>query len=130
MLVRIVGSIVVLAVTLAADSTQAGVALVQSAHGISGTITDLGNGIGIQSDPHSQGGTFSTPIQPMVPLSPGPHGDLNQRAVTPFGSPLPPSQMTPPPLLPFHPNRPLMPSPSVPPTVLPPTGSQGGRAGR
>jgi hypothetical protein len=120
----------VMAVTLAADSTQAEVALVQSPHGISGTITDLGNGVGIQSDPHGQGGTFSTPIEPTVPLSPGPHGDVNQRAVTPFGSPSPPSQMTPPPVLPFHPNRPLMPSPSAPPTVLPPTGSQGGRAGR
>src|SRR5574342_19780 len=99
----------VMAVRLAADSTQAEVALVQPPHGISATITDLGNGVGIQSNPHGQAGTFSTPIEPTVPLSPGPHGEVNQRAVTPFGTPSPPSQMTPPPLLPFHPNRPLMP---------------------
>jgi hypothetical protein len=130
LLAHIVGSIVAMAVTLAADSTQAGVALMQSSHGISGTIADLGNGVGIQSDPHGQGGEFSTPLERTVPLPPGPHGELNQRAVTPFGSPLPPSQMTPAPILPFQPNRPLVPSPTTPPAVLPPTGSQGGRLGR
>ena len=35
-------------------------------------------------------------------------------AGTPFGAPLPPSQLTPAPVLPFHPNRSLTPSPGAP----------------
>lgn len=89
---------------------------------IPGTITDLGNGAGIRSDPHGQGGSSIAPTESSTPLSSGPHGDVNQRVVTPFGSPQPPNQLTPAPVLPFHPNRPLMPQ-STP-------HSGGGRFGR
>ena len=50
-------------------------------------------------------------------------------ARTPFGSPLPPSQLTPAPVLPLNPNRALTPSPSTPSSSAPPF-SGGGRAGR
>lgn len=89
---------------------------------IPGTTTDLGNGVGIRSDPHGQGGPSIAPTESSTPLSPGSQGDVNQRVVTPFGSPQPPNQLTPAPVLPFHPNRPLMPQ-STP-------HSGGGRFGR
>lgn len=41
-----------------------------------------------------------------------PQGDFSSRAVTPFGGPLPPNQLTPAPVLPFNPNGSLVPSPS------------------
>lgn len=47
-----------------------------------------------------------------------PQGDASSRAVTPFGGPLPPNQLTPAPVLPFNPNRsliPASPSPLHPP---------------
>lgn len=89
---------------------------------IPGTITDLGNGVGIRSDPHGQGGSSIAPTESSTPLSPGPQDNANQRVVTPFGSPQPPNQLTPAPVLPFHPNRPIMPQ-STP-------HSGGGRFGR
>lgn len=68
------------------------------------------------------------------PLSPGesrlpalgmPPGDPSSRTTTPFGGPLPPNQLTPAPVLPFNPNRSLMPSASSPPPY-----SGSGRLGR
>jgi hypothetical protein len=53
-----------------------------------------------------------------------PQGDPSPRTTTPFGGPLPPSQLTPAPMLPFNPNRSLMPSASPPPY------SGSGRLGR
>lgn len=41
----------------------------------------------------------------------------NQHTTTPFGAPSPPHQLTPAPVLPFHPNRHLMPSPIVTPNA-------------
>jgi hypothetical protein len=43
-----------------------------------------------------------------------PQGDPSSRTTTPFGIPLPPNQLTPAPVLPFNPNRSLIPSPSAP----------------
>jgi len=54
-----------------------------------------------------------------------PQGDPASPTTTPFGGPLPPSHLTPAPVLPFNPNRSLMPSPSASP---PSSGS--GRLGR
>ena len=54
-----------------------------------------------------------------------PPGDTSPRTTTPFGGPLPPNQLTPAPVLPFNPNRSLMPSPSAPPPY-----SGSGRPGR
>jgi hypothetical protein len=51
------------------------------------------------------------------PFTP-PQGDVSMPATTPFGTPLPPNQLTPAPVLPFSPNRSLIPSsvaPSHPP---------------
>lgn len=45
-----------------------------------------------------------------------PRGRASPEATTPFDTPLPPNQLTPPPVLPFHPNRSLMPSSSNPPS--------------
>jgi hypothetical protein len=44
-------------------------------------------------------------------------------AGTPFGAPLPPSQLTPAPVLPFHPNRSLTPSPGPPSSLSQPPNS-------
>jgi hypothetical protein len=60
-----------------------------------------------------------------VPAPAVPHGPL-PRTTSPFGGPSPPNQLTPAPVLPFHPNRPLMPSPSAPAPYY----SGGGHAGR
>jgi hypothetical protein len=54
-----------------------------------------------------------------------PQGDASPRTTTPFGGPLPPNQLTPAPVLPFNPNRSLMPSASAPPPY-----SGSGRLGR
>ena len=60
-----------------------------------------------------------------------PQGDSTSRATTPFGTPLPPNQLTPVPVLPFNPNGPLMPNgPAMPTPNAPASYSHGGRAGR
>ncbi len=54
--------------------------------------------------------------------------------VTPFGTPLPPNNLTPPPLVPMNPNRSLMPQqPLAAPNQTPLSGvgsTSGGRFGR
>ena len=52
------------------------------------------------------------PLSP--PMAVVPQGDLSPRVTSPSGGPLPPNQLTPAPVLPFNPNRSLMPSPSAP----------------
>ena len=47
------------------------------------------------------------------PLTP-PQGDLGSGTATPFAAPLPPNQLTPAPVLPFNPNRSLMPASPAP----------------
>jgi hypothetical protein len=113
---RAVGWMIAVAALVAAQSAQGEIAGVKSPKGNPGTLRDLGNGLGIPSDPHEPGESRGIPREFPVP-SPGSHGDANERFVTPFGSPQPPNQLTPAPLLPFHPNR-----PPAPPTT-PPSGS-------
>ncbi len=85
-----------------------------------GTIMDLGNGVGMPSVPSAA----NTPlIEPSRPSS-LPPGDNERHNTTPFGSISPPHELTPAPLLPFNPNRPLM------PYSAPPTPHTGGRFGR
>jgi len=43
--------------------------------------------------------------------------NAHQHTMTPLGVPSPPHQLTPAPVLPFHPNRHLMPSPTAPPNA-------------
>ena len=122
--------IVTMAASLSPMLAQAEVRAVQTPNASIGTVTDLGNGVGLQSDPHGREDVLILPHEPSAPLPPGPHGDVNQRAVTPFGSPLPPNHLTPAPVLPFRPNSPLMPPPSGPPASTPGSASGGGRLGR
>ena len=87
-------------------------------HDAPGTIMDLGNGVGMQSVPHAPNAPL---ITPSTSAQPGDHG---RHHTTPFGSISPPHELTPSPLLPFHPNRPIMPS------SAPATPHTGGRFGR
>lgn len=127
---RTVRWVVRVALCFLAASAQAEVGTVQSAHGTVATIVDLGNGIGLQSDPHEETRPIVPPRQSAAPVPAGPHGDVNRRTATPFGSPQPPNQLTPAPVLPFRPNSPLMPGPSAPPASTPALATGEGRFGR
>jgi hypothetical protein len=109
----------------------ADVSVVQRSDGTAGTITHLGDNVGIYSDAHGNTGPVINPSGP-VPSAGGPHGDTATERITPFGTPAPPSNLTPAPVLPFNPNRPLVPpQPSAPSTPPPSFGpSSGGRFGR
>jgi hypothetical protein len=73
------------------------------------------------------GGTDSVSARQFIlPPSLPSERDARQQTTTPLGVPSPPHQLTPAPLLPFHPNRPLMPSPTIPPTPS----LRGGHIGR
>jgi hypothetical protein len=50
------------------------------------------------------------PRNPQAPPSTAPQGDPSSRLTTPFGTPMPPNQVTPAPVLPFNPNGSLMPN--------------------
>jgi len=119
---RAVRWIIVVMALLGADVSQGEIVVVGSPNGNPGTVTDLGNGVGIPSNPHSQLGSGVAPAESGAPSSPAPHSGMNERSVTPFGSPQPPNQLTPAPILPFHPNRQLLPQS--------PPNSGGGRFGR
>jgi hypothetical protein len=67
---------------------------------------------------------------PQIPSPQAPQGDSSPRAVTPHGSLVPPNRLTPAPLLPFNPNRSLMPAPAAPAHPPNPPFSGGGRPGR
>ena len=122
--------IMAMVLVLATGPVPAEVRVIQSPNGRGGTIADLGNGAGIQSDTHGQGGTGVASPESPAPLSNDPRGNPNQRLVTPFQSPSPPNQLTPAPLLPYHPNRPLMPSTSAPPPITPNPSPGRGQSGR
>jgi hypothetical protein len=116
-----VGWMIAVAALLTAALAHGEIAVVGSSNDKPGTLRDLGNGVGIPSNSHDLGESRGATRESPVP-SAGPHSDANERFVTPFGSPQPPNQLTPAPLLPFHPNRPPMPQ------STPPSGS--GRFGR
>ena len=122
--------IVVLALCVPASSAGGEPGTVQSPHGHPGRMIDLGNGIGLQSDPHGEPRPLGLPREPATPMPPGPHGDVNQQAVTPFGSPLPPNRLTPAPVLPARPNSPLIPLASTAPGAPQHSGAGTGRFGR
>jgi hypothetical protein len=100
--------------------TQPGPALCEVQNGNRVIARDNPAGIGT-------GGTDSLSVpKSILPPAQTSERDAYQQTMTPLGVPVPPHQLTPAPLLPFHPNRPLMPSTAVPPN--PPLG--GGRFGR
>lgn len=102
-------------------ASLAEVSIVQHRDGTTGTVSHLGEDVGIYSDPHGNTGPVVKPGN--LPSAAAPHGDTQPSLLTPFGTPLPPNNLTPPPMLPPSPNRPLMPQqPSAPATSAPPSG--------
>jgi hypothetical protein len=101
--------IIAAVVVLAASSGQSGNA---------GPVEPL-DGMQRVTSPSSEPGLRSErgPLLPASPQSSAfmlPQGDPPSRTTTLFGSPLPPNQLTPSPVLPFNPNRSLIPPPSAP----------------
>jgi hypothetical protein len=107
------------AVLLTAGSSNAGSAgRIESLDGTQGVTPSVNEpGSASERRPLSHGESY-------LPLG-MPQGDASPRTTTPFGGPFPPNQLTPAPLLPFNPNRSLMPSASAPPPY-----SGSGRLGR
>ncbi len=86
------------------ESAAQGVSIFQGSDGTSGTITDLGNDFRIYSDSHGNSGTT-------------PQGQKKSGSIATFGTPSPPNNLTPAPVLPFNPHGPLMPREQVAPVV-------------
>jgi hypothetical protein len=99
-----------------AGPALAEVGAVSRSDGTGGKLTQLGDDFGIYSDSHGNTGPVIQPARP----SPGPHGNVATEVLTPFGTPVPPNNLTPAPVLPISPNRPppvqqsVAPSPSAP----------------
>lgn len=108
------------------------VSVLQRADGSAGTITHFGDDVGIYSDSHGNSGPIM--IAPQGPGPAGPHGKPSIGTAIPFGTPPPPNNLTPAPVLPMYPNRPLLPQqPATPSAVAPLPGigpSSGGRFGK
>ncbi|MEQ1795397.1 MAG: hypothetical protein ABL970_14540 [Nitrospira sp.] len=113
-----------LALSSGISLTESGV--IRNRDGTSGRVSHLGDDIGIYSDPH---GTRTIVTKPGTdsPVGLQPHGETENGNRTTFGTPLPPNNLTPAPVLPFNPNRALSP-PQAPNYQTPPGGS--GRVGR
>lgn len=120
-----------LLVTGGSGIAAAEVSVLQRSDGTTGTITQLGDNVGFYSDAHGNTGPVIMPGGPAPSLS-GPHGDPVTGRMIPFGAPMPPSNLTPSPVLPFRPNQPLAPQQPPPPSAAPPGFgfSDGGRFGR
>ena len=121
------------------------IALIGAVVILTGDLAGAGNEVRIEplDGTHSLGVPSTGKEHPLAwqPVDPNDAG--RPPAGTPFSSPLPPSQLTPAPVLPFNPNRLLTPGPSIPPTLSHPSdpphaGTRiqrapfpgGGRAGR
>lgn len=100
--------------------------IVQNHDGTSGRLSHLGDDIGIYSDPHGNQ-TIVTKPGTESPIGLQPHGETESGNRSMFGTPLPPNNLTPAPILPLSPNRALSPAPS-PNNHTPSSG--GGRFGR
>lgn len=94
------------------------ISIIQNSDGTSGTVTDLGNGFRIYSDSHGNSGTI-------IDLGGGfqsysfttPQGHMKSGSITTFGTPSPPGNLTPAPVLPFTLGDPIMPREQVAPVV-------------
>ncbi len=100
--------------------------IIQNQDGTSGRLSHLGDDIGIYSDPHGNQ-TIVTKPGTESPIGLRPHGETESGNRSAFGTPLPPNNLTPAPILPLNPNRAL--SPAVPPNGYTPS-SGSGRLGR
>jgi len=100
------------------------------AEGPAGTMTHLGDEAGMHADAYGNTGPTMLPQGRVSPA--GPHGETRLETMPPSGSSRPPNNLTPAPLLPLAPNRPLLPQASAPPSSPPPTGfgASSGRLGR
>ena len=133
---RMLLSLLALLVMLSAGLAWAQISVFQGSDGTSGTVVDLGNGFRTYSDSHGNTGTI-------IDLGSGfqtyqftsPQGGAQSGTITTFGSPTPPSGITPAPILPFTPHSPVMPreqmapvAPSAPTSTFgsPTFGSPGG----
>lgn len=103
----------------------------RESHGTTGTLSPLGDGSAIYSDPH--GNKNPTQLGSGVPSHSfsGPHG-ATPGTLTPFGTPTPPNLLTPAPLLPLQPKGMAIPQPQSPVSPSPPGrfAPAGGRPGR
>ena len=99
-------------------TVSAQISVFQSSDGTSGTITHLGDSFSIYSDSHGNTGTITNLGGGFQSYSyTSPQGGTTTGSITTFGSPVPPSNLTPAPVLPFTPNGTLMPQPRVAPVV-------------
>jgi len=112
---------------------EAQVSIFQSSDGTSGTITHLGDSYSIYSDSHGNSGTITNLGGGFQSYSfTNPQGGTTTGTITTFGSPEPPNNLTPAPVLPFTPNGSLMPQSRAAPAVpffsggTSPFGSSGG----
>lgn len=109
---------IILGSLLTAINSWAQISVFQGSDGTSGTIVDLGNGFRTYSDSHGNMGTI-------MDLGGGfqtyqfssPQGGSQSGTITTFGSPTPPSNITPAPILPFTPRSPVMPREQVAPAA-------------
>ncbi|NOS79373.1 MAG: hypothetical protein HOP35_15655 [Nitrospira sp.] len=99
---------------------------IQNRDGTSGHLSHLGDDIGIYSDPHGNQIIVPKPSTES-PIGLRPHGETESGNRSAFGTPLPPNNLTPAPVLPLNPNRALSPALS-PNSHIPSSGS--GRLGR
>lgn len=120
-----------LLITGASGIATAAVSVVQRSDGTTGTISQLGDDVGLYSDAHGNTGPVMKPGS-LAPFSTSPHGETATGHNTPFGTPAPPNNLTPAPVLPFRLNQPPPPQQPSPPSAAPPGlgSSGGGRFGR
>jgi len=115
---RMLLSLLALLVMLSAGLARAQISVFQGSDGTSGTVVDLGNGFRTYSDSHGNTGTI-------IDLGSGfqtyqftsPQGGAQSGTITTFGSPTPPSGITPAPILPFTPHSPVMPREQMAPAA-------------
>lgn len=103
---------------LGGGTALAQISVFQSSDGTSGAITHLGDSYSIYSDSHGHSGTITNlggGIQSYSFTSP--QGGTTTGTITTFGSPAPPSNLTPAPVLPFTPNGTLTPQSRVAPVT-------------
>ncbi|MEK7762900.1 MAG: hypothetical protein AAB433_15115 [Nitrospirota bacterium] len=119
-------SITMTCLALSAVTGLAESRIIQNHDGTSGRLFHLGDDSGIYSDPHGNH-TIVTKPGTESPIGLRPHGEAESGNRSSFGTPLPPNNLTPAPILPLSPNRAL--SPAAPPNGYTPS-SGSSRLGR
>ena len=100
-------------------SLSAETALHRGTDGVDGVLIELGQGVTLYADAHGTNGpVIRLPSAPSGGSITGPHGQRMPGLATPFGTPIPPSNLTPAPRLPYDPQGTVIPQPSRPPVPL------------